>query len=70
MAEEESSRTQSVNLSNEQDPNSADYLKIEISDALNEKDKVKFTVKTKVDILRRYKYLSTNFIYNRHSAYT
>ena len=36
--------------SNESDPNSADYLKIEISDALNEKDKVKFTVKTKTTI--------------------
>lgn len=41
-------RTQSVDLGNTNlDPNSPDYLKIEISDALNEKDKVKFTVKTK-----------------------
>lgn len=35
---------------NGSDPNSTDYLKIEISDALNEKDKVKFTVKTKTTI--------------------
>lgn len=43
--------TENVNLdSNEVDPNSPDYLKIEISDALNEKDKVKFTVKTKTTI--------------------
>ncbi len=41
-------RTQSVDLGPSADPNSPDYLKIEISDALNEKDKVKFTVKTKV----------------------
>lgn len=42
-------RTQSVDLASNSssDPNSPDYLKIEISDALNEKDKVKFTVKTK-----------------------
>lgn len=39
-----------LNEVNESDPNSADYLKIEISDALNEKDKVKFTVKTKTTI--------------------
>lgn len=46
-----SNNIQNVNLdNNEQDPNSADYLKIEISDALNEKDKVKFTVKTKTTI--------------------
>jgi len=47
----QSSTSQNVNLdSNEPDPNSPDYLKIEISDALNEKDKVKFTVKTKTTI--------------------
>lgn len=43
-------RTQSVDLGPSADPNSPDYLKIEISDALNEKDKVKFTVKTKTTI--------------------
>lgn len=51
--EEESntSQTQEINLdSNEPDPTSSDFLKIEISDALNEKDKVKFTVKTKTSI--------------------
>ena len=42
-------RSETVDLdSNNSDPNSSDFLKIEISDALNEKDKVKFTVKTKV----------------------
>lgn len=46
---EESTVSQTLNLdTNGSDPNSTDYLKIEISDALNEKDKVKFTVKTKV----------------------
>lgn len=43
----QASRTLSVDLGSNSDPNSPDYLKIEISDALNEKDKVKFTVKTK-----------------------
>lgn len=45
----ESPANQDVNLENI-DPNSDDYLKIEISDALNERDKVKFTVKTKTSI--------------------
>lgn len=44
-----SNRTESVDLNNTNDPNSSDFLKIEISDALNEKDKVKFTIKTKVN---------------------
>jgi hypothetical protein len=44
-----SNRTESVDLGGSSDPNSSDFLKIEISDALHEKDKVKFTVKTKVN---------------------
>lgn len=50
--ESTASQTQNINLTenNGTDPNSPDYLKIEISDALNEKDKVKFTVKTKTSI--------------------
>lgn len=43
-------RSETVDLDNNSDPNSSDYLKIEISDALNEKDKVKFTVKTKTTL--------------------
>lgn len=43
-----SNRTESVDLNNTNDASSGDFLKIEISDALNEKDKVKFTIKTKV----------------------
>jgi hypothetical protein len=44
-------RTESVDLGNGDSTNHEngdEMLKIEISDALNEKDKVKFTVKTKV----------------------
>ncbi len=48
-----SNRTESVDLGGSSDPNSSDFLKIEISDALHEKDKVKFTVKTKVNLLVR-----------------
>lgn len=48
---EESNPSETVSLENtDSDPNSTNYLKIEISDALNEKDKVKFTVKTKTTI--------------------
>jgi len=49
-SDSKSNRTESVDLGGTSDPNSSDYLKIEISDALHEKDKVKFTVKTKVKI--------------------
>lgn len=45
-----SNRTESVDLNNTNDASSGDFLKIEISDALNEKDKVKFTIKTKTNI--------------------
>lgn len=48
--ESTTSQTQDINLDTEPDPTSSDFLKIEISDALNEKDKVKFTVKTKTSI--------------------
>lgn len=49
---ERNHRTESVDLGNgdANNENSENYLKIEISDALNEKDKVKFTVKTKTNI--------------------
>ncbi len=43
-----SDRTESVDLDANAESTTSDFLKVEISDALNEKDKVKFTVKTKV----------------------
>ena len=54
-ASSKGNRTESVDLGTNaggphSDPNSADYLKIEISDALNEKDKVKFTIVTKTNL--------------------
>lgn len=59
-----SNRTESVDLNNANDSTSGEFLKIEISDALNEKDKVKFTVKTKV-YLNFNKRCTNEFILNR-----
>ncbi|CAF0872698.1 unnamed protein product [Brachionus calyciflorus] len=49
FTETKSSRAESVDL-NSNGLNGDDFLKIEISDALNEKEKVKFTVKTKTNL--------------------
>jgi hypothetical protein len=55
-SDSKANRTESVDLNSAgSDPNSSDYLKIEISDALNEKDKVKFTIVTKVRINSHHK---------------
>ena len=51
-----SNRTESVDLDANAESSTSDYLKVEISDALNEKDKVKFTVKTKVIIENQYSF--------------
>lgn len=45
--ETKTERSETVDLNG--GANGDEFLKIEISDALNEKDKVKFTVKTKVN---------------------